>query len=86
MQNLKGNEFWIIGKLLARTLVKLFQLQCLPKAWRSLTRATLIRKLFQQQLGFNDEEKVQVLPKAKNPWLLRRLLAKLKRINRAPIP
>lgn len=80
VKNLKGNEFWIICKILAMTLVKLFQLHMLPKQWRTLMRATLIRKLFQHQLDF-DGKKLQISPKARHLWLLRRLREKFKRIE-----
>lgn len=84
VKNLKGNEFWIICKMMAMTLVKLFQEELLPKAKQKLLRATLLRTLFQNNLGLSDDKKVVSRSKPRLQWLLQRMLAKLERMT--PLP
>jgi hypothetical protein len=79
--NLKGNEFWVVCKILARTLVKMFQVEMLPESCRSMMRGTLLRKLFEKGFTIDEHQKVQIRPKAKYVWLLRRLIGKLDRMK-----
>jgi hypothetical protein len=83
VQNLQGNEFWIATKILAMTVVKLFQLDMLPKAFHHLMRRTLIRRLFSQGWHWDDQQKVHISPQARHQWLLRRLFVKIQRIEMA---
>ncbi len=49
-RTLKANEFYIASKILAMSMVKLFQLKHLPKSLQSMRRKTLIRKVFASAL------------------------------------
>lgn len=81
-KNLKANEFWIACKILAMTLFKIFQVETLPKAKQTLLLKTFIRRILQKNLRFTpDDQKVEILPKAANRWLLQRLLSKIERIK-----
>jgi len=80
-QSLKANEFWIMCKIMAMTLFKIFQAEMLPKSLHSLLRKTLLRRIFQKGLYFGEPGKVQVRPKTKYTWLLRRLLCKTERMK-----
>lgn len=86
VKNLKGNEFWLIGKMIAMTMVKLFQNEMLPKAQQSLMRATLLRRIFRNNLIIDSAQKVQIRRKARKKWLLRRMLLKLERMTDVAIP
>jgi hypothetical protein len=81
VQNLKGNEFWIICKILAMTLFKIFQLETLSKNFHSLQRKTLLRRIFQKGLRVDASGHVHVVPKSKYTWLLQRVLCKTVRIK-----
>ena len=86
VKNLKGNEFWLICKMIAMTLVKLFQNEMLPKALQYLMRATLLRKILRNLLFMDSKKKVQIRHKARNTWLLQRLACKLDRMKDFVIP
>jgi len=81
--SLKANEFWIMCKIMAMTLFKIFQAEMLPKSLHSLLRNTFLRRIFQKGLHFGEFGKVQVRPKTKYTWLLRRLLCKIERMKLA---
>ena len=49
-RNRKANEFYIASRILAMSMVKLFQLTHLPKSLQSMRRKTLIRKVFASAL------------------------------------
>jgi hypothetical protein len=86
VRNLKGNEFWIIGKLLAMTLFKLFQRDTLPSALHSLQRTTFFRRILRTGVQVSGEGELQVRPKRKYTWVLRRLLARTRRLQEAFSP
>jgi len=86
VQNLKGNEFWIVCKILAMTLFKIFQLETLPKNLHSLQRKTLLRRIFQKGLRVEISGQVHIVPKGKYTWVLRRVLSKTERIKYALSP
>ena len=83
VSNLKGNEFWVICKLFAMTLVKLFQHEMLPKTLRSLMRRTLVRRLFARGLSVSGAYTLRIRTKRKDTWVLQRLFAKLERMKAA---
>jgi len=83
VQRLKGNEFWIICKMVSMTLVRLFQLEMLPRVYRSMSRATLLRVVLINGISLNQQGKVQIRPKARHKWVLQRLMAKLERMETA---
>lgn len=83
-QTLKANEFYIATKLLAMTMVKLFQLQCLPNALRSLRRKTLLLQVLDSAIVKVEFRsylfypiKVDIRTKSKYSWHLQRILKKL---------
>ncbi len=82
-QSLKANEFWIMCKITAMTLFKIFQHEMLPKALRSLLRKTLSRRIFRKGFRLTPSEKLEVVSKSKYTWLLRRLLCKTERMKDA---
>jgi hypothetical protein len=86
VQNLKGNEFWIVCKILAMTLFKIFQLETLPEHLHSLQRKTLFRRIFQTGLRLHASGHVHIAPKSKYRWLLQRILSKTRRIQHALSP
>ena len=49
-QGLKANEFQVISKITAMTLIKIFQAEMLPEALQTLLRKTLFRRIFQKGL------------------------------------
>ncbi|MCP3966934.1 MAG: transposase, partial [Lentisphaerae bacterium] len=80
-QGLKANEFWVISKIMAMTLIKIFQAEMLPKALQALLRKTLFRRIFQKGLCHDKAGKVQARPRSKYTWHLRRLLCKTERMR-----
>jgi len=82
-QSLKANEFWIMCKIMAMTLFKIFQAEMLPKSLHSLLRKTFLRRIFQKGLHFGESGKVHVRPRTRYTWLLRRLLCKTERMKLA---
>jgi len=83
VSNFKGNEFWVVCKLFAMTLVKLFQHEMLPKALRSLMRRTLVRRLFARGVVVDGTGTLRIRAKRKYVWVLRRVFARLERMNAA---
>jgi len=86
VSNFKGNEFWLVCKMFAMTVVKLFQQDMLPKALQSLMRKTLIRRIFARGLFIDRCHTVQVRLKGKYTWVLQRLLCQLARMKAALSP
>ena len=80
-QTLKANEFWIVCKIAAMTLFKIFQTETLPKSLQYLLRKTFLRKIFQKGLYSDESGKVKAVNKAKYTWHLRRLLCKIERMK-----
>lgn len=80
-RSLKANEFWIMCKITAMTLFKIFQAETLPNELRSLLRKTLLRRIFRKGLRRDESGKVQAVPKARYTWHLRRLLCKIERMK-----
>jgi len=80
-QGLKANEFWVISKITAMTLIKIFQAEMLPKALQTLLRKTLFRRIFQKGLRLDKTGKVQARRRNKYTWHLRRLLCKTERMR-----
>lgn len=80
-QSLKANEFWIVSKIMAMTLFKIFQHEMLPKSLHSLLRKTLFRRIFRKGLHSGESGELQVIPKGRYTWHLRRLLCKTDRMN-----
>ncbi len=80
-QSLKANEFRIMCKIAAMTLFKIFQAETLPKAFQSLLRKTLLRRIFRKGLYSDESGKVQVVPKSRYTWHLRRLICKIERMK-----
>ncbi|MCP4109088.1 MAG: transposase, partial [Desulfobacteraceae bacterium] len=75
-QNLKANEFWIMCKITAMTLFKIFQHEMLPKHLHALLRKTLFRRIFRKGLCHDESGKLQVVSYSRYKWLLQRLLCK----------
>jgi hypothetical protein len=80
-QSLKANEFWIMCKIMAMTLFKIFQAEMLPRSLHSLLRKTFMRRILQKGLHFGESGKVKVRPKTRYTWLLQRLLCKTERMK-----
>ena len=80
-QGLKANEFWVICKIMAMTLMKIFQAEMLPKSLQTLLRKTLFHRIFQKGLCHDKAGKVQARPRSKYTWHLRRLLCKTERMR-----
>jgi hypothetical protein len=79
-RGLKANEFWIMCKIMAMTLFKIFQAEMLPKSLHSLMRKTFLRRILRKGLHL-EAGKVQVRSETRYAWLLRRLLCKTERIR-----
>ncbi len=84
--NFKGNEFAILGKMFAMTLVKLFQYEMLPTTLRSLLYKTLLRRVLTRGLRVTHQSQVEVCLKSKYTWVLQRMLCKLARMKVALSP
>jgi hypothetical protein len=82
-RSLKANEFWIICKIIAMTLFKIFQAETLSKVLRRFLRKTFLRKVLQNGLCSDESGKVQAVPKSRYTWHLRRLICKIERMNPA---
>jgi len=80
-QGLKANEFQVISKITAMTLIKIFQAEMLPEALQNLLRKTLFRRVFQKGLCIDKAGKVQARRRNKYTWHLRRLLCKTERMR-----
>jgi hypothetical protein len=80
-QGLRANEFWIMCKIMAMTLFKIFQAEMLPKSLHSLLRKTFLRRILRKGLCPGESGKVQVRSETRYKWLLRRLLCKTARIE-----
>ncbi len=76
VSNFKGNEFAILCKMFAMTLVKLFQYEMLPTTLRTLQYKTLLRRIFVRGLRVTLQYRVEVCPKSKYTWVLQRMLCK----------
>ncbi len=85
-QTLKANEFWIMSKIVAMTLFKIFQAEMLPKSLHSLLRKTFLRRVLMKGLCSDRSGKVQVRSDTRYKWLLQRLLAKTARMKAAMSP
>ncbi len=83
ISQLKGNEWWIVCKLFAMTLVTLFQQEMLPKALRSLRRRTLLRRVFARGVVVDGTSTLRIRTKGRYAWVLRRVFGKLERMNAA---
>jgi hypothetical protein len=81
--NFKGNEFSILCKIVARTLVKLFQYEMLPTTLRPLWYKTLLRRVFTRGLRMTQQFNGEICPKSKYTWVLQRMLGKLARMKEA---
>lgn len=83
-EKLIHNEFWILCKITAMTLFKIFQTETLPKKYQTLQRGTFFRRIFLKGLRIGGSAgKVGIVPKGPYTWLLRRLLSKTARMNTA---
>jgi hypothetical protein len=80
-QKLKPNEFWIVCKILAMTLFKIFQIKALPLIMQRLLLKTFLLRILHKELKISTQGTLEIDSKAKNNWILRRLLAKTKRIT-----
>ncbi len=72
-----------MSKIMAMTLFKIFQAEMLPKSLHSLLRKTFMHRILQKGLYLGESGKVQVRPKSKYTWLLRRLFCKMDRMETA---
>lgn len=86
VSNFKGNEFSIICKMVARTLVKLFQEEMLPTTLRTLWYKTLLRRVLTRGLRVTPQSTVEICPNGKYTWVLQRMLCKLARMKAALSP
>jgi hypothetical protein len=84
-RNLKANEFWIICKIKAMTLMKIFQQELLPKSFHSLLRKTLFRRIFQKGLYTDGTGEVRVVSESKHRWHLRRMLSEIGKMKQGII-
>lgn len=84
-RSLKANEFWIACKIVAMTLFKIFQKKFLPKSLQHMLLKTFLRRILLKGLKPVNAGEVEIQPKAKNLWLLRRLLTKTERMKSALI-
>jgi hypothetical protein len=80
-QGLKANEFWLICKVLAMTFFKLFQVKTLAKVFHTLLLKTFVRRVLQKGVRMTTSGQVEIVPKFKHTWHLRRLLSKTERIK-----
>ncbi len=80
-KTLKANEFWLVCKIVAMTLFKIFQTETLPKSLQYLLRKTLLRRIFRKGLCSDKSGKVRTVPKSKYKWHLRRLLCRIERMK-----
>ena len=86
-QSLKANEFWVMSKIMAMTLFKIFQAEMLPKALHSLLRKTFMKRILMKGLHPDySGKKVLVRSDTRYKWLLQRLLAKTARMEAAMSP
>jgi hypothetical protein len=79
--NFKGNEFTMLCKIFAMTLVKLFQYEMLPTTLRSLLYKTFVRRVLTRGLQMTHQFQVEVCRKSKYRWALQRMLCKLSRMK-----
>jgi len=82
-RSLKADEFWVTCKIAAMTLFKIFQAETLPKAFQSLLRKTLLRRIFRKGLYAHESGRAEAVPKTGYTWHLRRLPAKIQRMKTA---
>jgi len=75
--SLKANELWMISKIFAMTMAKMFAYNLLPKRYKSLRLKTLIRRLFANTIFSVQGEKVHLLTKPKRLWHFKRIISKL---------
>ncbi len=86
VSNLTGNEFTILCKMFAMTLMKLFQYEMLPTTLRSLLLKTCVRRILAGGLRMTHQFQVEVCRKSKYRWALQRMLCKLSRMKAALNP
>ena len=75
-EKLIHNEFWLLCKITAMIFFKIFQVETLPKKYQTLQRRTFFRRVLRKGLRINRSGEVEIVPKARYTWLLRRLLSK----------
>ena len=80
-QGLKANEFWLVCKVLAMTLFKLFQVHNLPKKLHTLLLKTFLSRIVRRRVRVQHAGHIEVVPNTKYTWHLRRLLANTERIK-----
>lgn len=76
-KSLKANELWIVSKIFAMTIFKIFAENMLSKRLRSMRRKTLLRYLFATTISHIRNQKVVLRPKHQHLWHLKRILSKL---------
>ena len=76
-KSLKANEFWIVSKIFAMTMAKLFVWDTLSVRYRKMRRKTLLRQLFGNTIKAIGGRKVYLLPKPKHLWHIQRTIAKI---------
>ena len=86
VSSFKGNEFAILCKMFAMTLMKLFQYEMLPTTLRSLLFKTFVRRVLARGLRMTHQFQVEVCRKSKYRWALQRMLCKLSRMKVALSP
>jgi hypothetical protein len=82
-RGLKANEFWTVCKIIAMTVFKMFQKAFLPESLQHLLLKTFLRRILLNGLKPAGAGEVEILPKAKHTWLLRRILSKTGRMKTA---
>lgn len=75
--SLKANEFWMISKIFAMTMAKIFAWNALSERYKKMRRETLLRQLFANTIAAITDRKVHLLPKPKHLWHFQRILAKI---------
>ena len=75
--SLKANELWMVSKIFAMSMAKIFAWNVLPERYKKMRRSTLIRQLFANTLAYVGDRKVHLLSRPKRLWHLRRIFAKI---------
>lgn len=75
--SLKVNEFWMITKIFAMTMAKIFAFNILSKRFRTMYLRTIIQEFFSNSICHASDFKVHLAPKCKHLWHIRRIFVKI---------
>ncbi len=75
--SIKANELWMVTKVFAMTMAKIFAYCILPTRFQTMYLRSIIRKFFANSIHYVLNFQVHLTPKCKHLWHIRRIFAKI---------